>query len=105
MNRSLFRVAALVIGLLFVATGVGAATGPLGPTGATSRALRLGIYDDSEVFGHPLRAFPLLKAAHDQVLRVNLRWGGAPLAVATSRRPDDPTDPADPAYNWSPSTS
>ena len=101
MNRSLFRVAALVIGLLFVATGVGAATDPLGTTGATSRALRLGIYDDSEVYGHPLRAFPLLKAAHDQILRVNLRWGGAPLAVA-SRRPDDPTDPADPAYHFSP---
>lgn len=74
---------------------------PSGPTAQASRTLQLGIYDDSEVFGHPLRAFPLLKSLHVPVLRANLHWGGAPLAVAT-KRPDDASDPADPAYNWSP---
>ena len=101
MSRRLFRVVALVIGLLFVAVGVGAATSPLGPTAPTSRALQLGIYDDSEVFGHPSRAFPALKALHAQVLRANLRWGGAPLSVAT-KRPENGADPDDPAYNWGP---
>jgi hypothetical protein len=96
-----FKLGALVIGLLFVAVGVGAATSPLGPTAPTSRALQLGIYDDSEVFGHPSRAFPALKSLHAQVLRANLRWGGAPLSVAT-RRPDNGADPNDPAYDWGP---
>ena len=101
VSRRLFKALALVFGLLFVAVGVGAATSPLGPTGPASRALQLGVYDDSEAFGHPSRAFPALKALHAQVLRLNLRWGGAPLSVAT-KRPEDATDPADPAYNWSP---
>ena len=101
MNRSLFRVAAVVIGLLFVAVGVGAAMSLSGPAVAESRALQLGVYDDSEVFGHPTRAFQQLKQIHTQVLRANLRWGGLPLAVA-KRRPENPGDPADPAYNWSP---
>jgi len=101
VSRSLFKVLGLVIGLLFVAVGVGAATSPLGETGPTSRALQIGIYDDSEVFGHPSRAFPQLKQLHTPLLRANLRWGGLPLAVAT-RRPENAGDPADPAYNWSP---
>jgi Glycosyl hydrolase catalytic core len=101
VSRRPFKVGALVIGLLFVAAGVGAATSPLGPTAPTSRAFQLGIYDDSEVFGHPSRAFPALKTLHAQVLRANLRWGGAPLAVAT-KRPENGADPSDPAYNWSP---
>jgi hypothetical protein len=115
VNRSLFSEAglimsrplkalALVFGLLFVAVGVGAATSltsPSGPAAPASRALQLGIYDDSEAFGHPTRAFPLLKTLHVQVLRANLRWGGLPLAVA-DHRPDHPGDPADPAYNWGP---
>jgi hypothetical protein len=72
-----------------------------GPTASKSRALQLGVFDDSEIFGHPSRAFPQLRQLHAQVVRANLRWGGQPLAVAT-RRPENPGDPADPAYNWSP---
>jgi len=101
VSRRLFKALALVFGLLFVAVGVGAATSPLGPTGPASRSLQLGVYDDSEVFGHPSRAFPALKALHAQVLRANLRWGGAPLSVATER-PENGADPTDPAYNWGP---
>jgi hypothetical protein len=101
VSLRLFKPIALVLGLLFVAAGVGAATSPSGTTAPSSRALQLGIYDDSQVFGHPTRAFPLFKALHVPVLRVNLHWGGAPLAIAT-HRPADPSDPADPAYNWPP---
>ena len=34
------------------------------------------------------------------MIRLNLHWGG-PLGVAT-RRPFNPTDPNDSAYNWAP---
>ena len=50
----------------------------------------------------PGPAFPQLQSSTAQVLRVNLRWGGHRGAVATQRRPANATDPADPAYDWSP---
>jgi len=65
-----------------------------------SRALKLGIYDDAEAFGHPSRGFALFRKLHLPILRVSLHWGG-PLGVAR-RRPADATDPNDPAYNWGP---
>jgi hypothetical protein len=74
---------------------------PSGTTATSSRALQLGIYDDSEIFGHPSRAFAQLKQLRVPVIRVNLRWGNAPLSVAT-KRPENGADPADPAYNWGP---
>jgi len=67
----------------------------------TSRALQLGLYDDSEVFGHPSRGFAALKQLKVPLIRATLRWGGGALPVA-KRRPDDGADPADPAYDWSP---
>ena len=70
-----------------------------------SRSLRVGIYDNSEVYGHPGRSFPLLRQLRAQVIRVDMYWGGRSgiyrtLGVAR-RRPADATDPDDPAYNWS----
>jgi hypothetical protein len=65
-----------------------------------SPALKLGIYDDAEAFGHPTRGFALFKRLHLPILRVSLHWGG-PLGVAR-RRPEDAADPNDPAYNWGP---
>ena len=44
-------------------------------------------------------AFATLKSLNTQVIRVNLYWGGTKWAVAKSR-PADPTDPGDPAYDW-----
>jgi hypothetical protein len=68
--------------------------------------MQVGLYDETEVFGNPTRAFPLMKTLRTQVLRVNLYWGsawgrsGTGLAVAR-RRPADATNPDDKAYDWS----
>ena len=43
--------------------------------------------------------FPQLKQLKTQLIRVNLVWGG-PNGVA-KRRPVNPTNPNDPAYDWS----
>jgi len=98
------RTIALLLGLLCVGAGVGAATSSTTPTanGAqSSRALSLGIYDDAELFGHPSRGFATLEQLGVPLVRATLRWGGGDHAVA-DEQPEDGTDPADPAYDWGP---
>ncbi len=71
----------------------------LAPTVDASPFIRPGIYDDAEfLFGNPDRVFPILKQMNTRLLRMNLRWGG-PNGVA-SRRPGNPSNPNDPAYDW-----
>jgi hypothetical protein len=71
------------------------------PTARASSHLLIGINDEPDtLYGDPPTAFAALKALHTQVLRVNLYWGGNQWAVA-NKKPADPTDPGDPAYNWS----
>ena len=104
VNRRLFRTLALLIAVLFVASGVGAAISPSGPSAPAkkqSRALMLGLYDDAELYGHPSRGFAAVKQLRVPIVRATLRWGGGSLAVA-KRRPNDATDPDDPAYDWGP---
>ena len=43
--------------------------------------------------------FPQLKQLNTQLIRVNLVWGGA--NGVSKRRPVNPMNPNDPAYNWS----
>ena len=70
------------------------------PAAMPSRFLQLGIFDDTQVnYGNPDVVFPMLKQLRTQVVRVNLVWGG-PNGVAR-RRPVNPMNPNDPAYNWS----
>ena len=70
------------------------------PTTQKSSRLLVGINDEAfSLYGDPTTAFATLKTLKAQVLRVNLYWGGTPWAVA-KKRPADPTDPGDPAYNW-----
>jgi hypothetical protein len=65
-----------------------------------SRYLRVGIYDEAQIFyGPEPQTFETFQQLHVQELRVNLYWGG-PEGVAR-RKPKDPTNPNDPAYNWS----
>src|SRR3954469_6555255 len=65
-----------------------------------SSHLLIGINDEAfSLYGNPSTAFPALQALKTQVLRVNLYWGGTQWAVA-NRKPADPTDPGDPAYDW-----
>ncbi len=87
------RIAALVAALV-------ALTASLASTAAASPALRLGIFDDGLVlYGEPDLVFPQLARTGSQLIRVNLWWAGPSIRVAT-RRPRNPADPADSAYNW-----
>ena len=62
--------------------------------------MRIGIYDEAQTLYGPIdKTMIVLKQLHVQELRLNLYWG-ARYGVA-SRRPARPTDPADPAYDWS----
>jgi hypothetical protein len=65
-----------------------------------SQFLQKGIYDDAQIlYGNPDKVFPVLQQMNTKLLRVNLWWGGPALTVA-QRRPANPTNPNDPAYNW-----
>ena len=87
------RLAAALVAAL-VAIGVAAKTSHAAP------GLQVGLYDEGQVlFGDPDKVFPVLAQLHVQVLRVSLYWGG-PHGVAKAR-PASPTNPNDPAYDWS----
>jgi hypothetical protein len=71
----------------------------LGPSSASaSKGLVLGIFDDSSILG-TANVFPTLESLHVQVVRMTLTWGGT--GGVANRRPAHPTDPGDPAYDWS----
>src|SRR3712207_5525458 len=63
-----------------------------------ARRMLVGLFDESETLGYPDRSFPVLRTLRAQAIRTNLYWGGA--AGVASRRPAKPTDPNDPAYDW-----
>jgi len=70
-------------------------------TANASKFIQKGIFDDAQIlYGNPDKVFPVLHAMNTQLIRVDLWWGGPALTVAP-RRPASPTDPNDPAYNWS----
>ena len=62
--------------------------------------MMVGVYDDTMSLGIPETGFPLMKSLRTQVVRITLWWGGSGLGVA-KRRPAKPTDPNNPAYDWS----
>ncbi len=69
------------------------------PAASASRFLQVGLFDDASFnYGNPDQVFPMLKQLRTQVIRVNLVWGG-PNGVAR-RRPVNPMNPNDPAYQW-----
>jgi putative glycosyl hydrolase len=73
----------------------------LGVAAASAHHVLVGIQDDAQtLYGDPVTTFPILKKLRVQVVRINLQWGGR-YGVANRRRPVRPTDPADPAYDWS----
>jgi Glycosyl hydrolase catalytic core len=91
-----------VAALAAVGLAVQAATAsPTKHVAARSIHLLVGMNDEPDtLYGDPATAFATLKTLKAQVLRVNMYWGGNKWAVANSK-PADPTDPGDPAYNWS----
>jgi hypothetical protein len=80
---------ALVLGLL---------TFLLPHSALASRGLVLGLFDDSSTLG-TTNTFPVLKSLQVQVVRMTLTWGGK--GGVANRRPAHPSDPGDPAYDWS----
>jgi hypothetical protein len=69
------------------------------PAATASRFLQHGLFDDAQFnYGNPDQVFPVLKQLRTQLIRVNLVWGG-PNGVA-KRRPVNPMNPNDPAYDW-----
>jgi hypothetical protein len=81
---------------LLVAFGL---TLALPPSCFASKGLVVGVFDDAATLAPTDDAFPILETLRVQVVRMTLTWGG-PGGVANSR-PLQPTDPADPAYDWS----
>jgi len=86
-------------GVLVAALGAVLAIAAAQPA-AGSRYLQVGITDEgSLLYGPTAKTVAAYKQLHVQVARFDLYWGG-PLGVAKSR-PLHPTNPADPAYDWS----
>ena len=63
--------------------------------GSSATRMQFGFYDDAQVLGNPTWAFNQLRLLRAGVVRTTLDW-----ATIARRRPVKPTDPADPAYNW-----
>jgi hypothetical protein len=84
---------------VLAAAMVSAVAGLAVPSASASGRMLVGIYDEPSTIGRPNWAFPKYKALRVKVLRVNLYWGDV-LGVARRRRPANPTNPADPAYDW-----
>jgi Glycosyl hydrolase catalytic core len=86
--------------IALVAAAVMTAAGLAVPAASASRHMLVGINDEANtLYGDPDVNFPILKDLRTQVLRVNLYWGGNSYGVA-KMRPANPTNPADPAYDW-----
>ena len=82
-----------ILATLIVVSAICAAAAQATPS------LQLGIADSGSAYFDTEGSFyPDLTELHAQLLRVDLRWGGA-LGVARSR-PANAVDPTDPAYDW-----
>jgi hypothetical protein len=61
-----------------------------------ARGMLVGIYDPVQPLANPDKTFTTLKNLRAQVIRLNLDWN-----LIAKKKPTTPTDPADPAYDWS----
>jgi hypothetical protein len=97
------RLAAVVAaGLAAAAVSAATLLAPTSTSASSTPPMLVGIYDEGvTLYGSTASSFATFQALHAQVIRLNLHWGGGPLGVAT-RRPFNPVDPNDAAYNWVP---
>ena len=92
MSKTIRILAALAASLALAA---GAAS-----TSSAAPGMQVGFFDDAQtLFSDPATSFATFKDLRTQIVRVSLYWGYGPLAVA-KKRPANPTNPADPAYDW-----
>jgi hypothetical protein len=61
-----------------------------------ARGLQVGIFDPVQPIVAPEKTFPTLAKLHVKVIRLSLDWGG----TVAKKKPANPSNPADPAYNW-----
>ncbi len=62
---------------------------------AAARGMFVGIYDPVQPVAAPEKTFPMLVKLRAQIIRLNLDWN-----LIAKKRPANPTDPKDPAYDW-----
>jgi hypothetical protein len=96
---------AMTLLLLVAAAGAAIATSPRAESASSSSAatyrtlqsgMFVGFYDDAQVFGNTDSAFSQLRSLRTGIVRITIDW-----ASVAKRRPSAPSNPADPAYNWS----
>ncbi|MGZ4397472.1 MAG: cellulase family glycosylhydrolase [Gaiellaceae bacterium] len=98
IHRRLLSVAAVLLVLTLAIATAAQSAGKTSRSAKGTKAL-LGIFDEGQtLYGNPDYAFSVLHDLNTQVVRSHLYWGGK-YGVARSR-PANPTDPNDPAYDW-----
>jgi putative glycosyl hydrolase len=71
------------------------------PSASASRYIQLGIFDDTQILhGATDGVYKQLNALGVQAIRVNLWWGGPNGFGVAKRKPANPMNPNDPAYDW-----
>jgi hypothetical protein len=71
------------------------------PSASSSRYLQLGIFDDTQILhGATDGVYKQLSLLGVQAIRVNLWWGGPNGFGVARRKPVNPMNPNDPAYDW-----
>jgi hypothetical protein len=65
------------------------------PPAAAARGMLVGLYDPVQPVAAPETTFPTLVRLRVQVIRLDLNWN-----LIAKSKPANPTDPADPAYDW-----
>ena len=60
-----------------------------------ARGMLVGIYDPVQPLAAPDKTFDTLAKLRTQIIRLNLDWN-----LIARKKPTTPTDPADPAYDW-----
>jgi Glycosyl hydrolase catalytic core len=71
------------------------------PSASASRYLQLGIFDDTQILhGATDKVYRELNQLGVQTIRVNLWWGGPGGMGVARRKPANPMNPNDPAYDW-----
>ena len=95
---------ALIVATLLAAAGVAVATSTSAASSpSTSSAsyrtlgsgMLVGFYDDAQVYGRTAWAFRQLRSLRAGIIRITIDW-----ATVARRRPANPANPADRAYNW-----
>src|SRR2546430_7016280 len=81
--------------LLVIGLSVAAAS-PRPDQALAARRMLVGMYDPVQPIISPDKTFATLANLRVQVLRMDLSWGG----YVAKKKPKNPVDPNDPAYNW-----